>query len=187
MPVFERPCRICSNPFIANKYAGNRQTVCSDAACRKTAKKLAQADWCARNPGYFRGPENSCRVQQWRRENPDWRQRQAAGRSARAAKSSAQTESCNTPGAQPGRLQDSVLDSQSVLLVGLASVVSGSVLQDEVQSFFQECLRRGGDLLRPNAGVAPFFDLNPSTPTSTPTHGKIPDRSRADPPLACAL
>jgi hypothetical protein len=185
MPVLERPCRICSKPFIANKYAGNRQAVCGDAGCKKTAKKLAQAHWCARNPDYFRGPENSCRVLQWRRENPDWRQRQAAGRSARAAKSSSQTESCNTPGAQPGRLQDSVPDSQSVLLVGLASVVSGSVLQDEVQSFFQECLRRGGDLLRPNAGVAPFFDFNPST--STPTHGKIPDRSRADPPLACAL
>lgn len=183
MPVLERPCRICSKPFLANKYSGNRQAVCGDAGCKKAARKLCQADWCARNPDYFRGPENTCRMQQWRRENPDWRQRQAAVRSARAAKSSSQTESCNTPRPRPGRLQDSVSDPQGLLLVGLASVVSGSVLQDEVQSFFQECLRRGGDLLRPNAGVAPFFDFNP--PTST--HGKIPDRSRADPPLACAL
>jgi hypothetical protein len=183
--MFERPCRICSNSFIANKYAGGRQAVCDDAGCKRKAKKLRQADWCARNPDYFRGPENTHRVQQWRRENPDWRQRQAASRSARAGKSSAQTQSCNTPDPGAGRLQDLVSAPQGPLLVGLASMVSGSVLQDEVQSFFQECLRRGGDLLRPNAGVAPFFDFNPHT--STPTHGKIPDRSRADPPLAGAL
>lgn len=183
MPILDRLCPICCKSFTPNKHAGDRQKICGEPSCKKAAKKQRQADWCARNADYFRGPENTQRVQQWRRENPDWRQRQAASRQNRRNKSSSRTKSCNADQPAFERLQDSVPDPQSALLVGLAAAVSGSALQDEVHDFLHECLRRGGDLLRPDAGCSPFLHLNPHPRT----HGKTPDRSRADPPLAPSL
>jgi hypothetical protein len=40
---------------------------------------------------------------------------------------------------------------QDPVLVGFMSFVTGSVLQDEVQNLYGQCLRRGCELLRPEA------------------------------------
>lgn len=183
MPLLECSCTVCHNPFVPSKYSGSRQKVCPDAACRKIAKKQRQSDWQARNPEYFRGPENVERVREWRRNHPDWREKQRAAREARRAKSSPRAKSCNTPEPGPARLQDLAPDAQTALLVGLVALVSGSVLQDEVHGTLNECLRRGGDFLRPAPGEPALFTFE--QPTST--HGKTPHRSRADPPFAPAL
>lgn len=179
MPALDRCCIVCDKLFTPNKFASARQTVCPAPACRKIAKRTRQADWRARNPDYFTGPEHVERVRQWRRENPDWRKKQRDAQAARRAKSSPQAKSCNTPEPGKARLQDLAPDSQSAVLVGLVSLVSGSVLQDEVHEIFHECLRRGGDLLRPvSGGATPPSNINPN-PIIPSTHGKISDRSRA--------
>lgn len=153
MFIPERLCCICHNLFTPSKYASARQVVCGRACCRKAAKKERQAKWAARNEGYFRGPENLERVREWRRKNPGWRERQKSG----AKKSSPETESCNTSEAEVARLQDLVPIVQDPVLVGFMSFVTGSVLQDEVQNLYGQCLRRGSELLRPEAvaGISP--------------------------------
>ena len=157
MPILKRACAVCDKSFIPNKFASARQTVCTAPGCHRSAKKTRQADWQARNPEYFRGPENVERVRQWRQQNPDWRKKQHTARAARQAKSSSRAKSCNTAGADPKRLQDLAPDAQTALLVGLAAVISGSVLQDEVHGTILECLRRGGELLRPMPGAPASF------------------------------
>lgn len=153
MFIPERPCCICHNLFVPSKYASTRQVVCGHPCCRKAAKKERQANWVARNSDYFRGPENVERVREWRRENPGWRERQKSA----SKKSSPEAESCNTPEAGVERLQDLVPVVQDPVLVGFMSFVTGSVLQDEVQNLYGQCLRRGSELLRPEAvaGISP--------------------------------
>jgi hypothetical protein len=155
MSFSEPSCCICHNTFIPSKYAGSRQLVCANAECRREAKKERQAKWVARNADYFQGPENVERVSEWRRKNPDWRERKKTA----VGKSSPETESCNTAESGMERLQDSVPAMQHAALMGLMSFVTGSVLQDEVQNLYGECLRRGSELLQPEA-VAP---ISPTT------------------------
>ena len=155
MSFSEHRCCICRNTFIPSKYSGVRQLVCPRAECRREAKKERQAKWVARNADYFLGPENVERVREWRRKNPDWRERKKAG----VGKSSPEAESCNTAEPEMERLQDSVPEVQRAALVGFMSFVTGSMLQDEVQNLYGECLRRGSELLRPEAVAA----ISPTT------------------------
>lgn len=187
MPVSERFCAMCHKAFMPNKFSGSRQTVCGESACRKAAKKVRQAAWQARNPDYFRGPEHVERVRQWRRDHPGWLDRQRALREVPPEKSTPEAESCNSSRPPLPVLQDLAPDAQTSLFVGLASFISGSVLQDEVHDLLRKCLRRGGDLLRPGPGTRAPFVFPTTTTTATSPHGKIPDRSRADPASAPAL
>lgn len=160
MPRLECLCSECQKPFVASKYSGGRQLVCGAAACRKAAKKARQAAWTARNPEYFRGPEHVERVREWRRANPGWRDNQRGRASARCGESSAKAESCNRSSPPASRLQDSVPEVQSALIVGLVTVLCGSVLQDEVHDLCRECLRVGGDLLRGSRELSAALNLN---------------------------
>jgi len=173
MPRLECLCSECQKPFVASKYSGGRQMVCASAACRKAAKKARQAAWTARNPDYFRGPEHVERVRQWRRANPGWREKQRGRASARGRESRAKAESCNQGEGGEERLQDSVPEVQSALIVGLATVLCGSVLQDEVHDLCRECLRVGGDLLRGSRELSAALNLNS---TGSTHDGKIPNR-----------
>lgn len=155
MLILERPCCICHNLFVPSKYASTRQVVCEQTSCRKSAKKERQAKWVARNPGYFCGPENVERVREWRRKTCGWRER----RKPVAKKSSLEAESCSTPELGVARLQDLVPVAQDTALVGFMSFVTGSVLQDEVHNLYGQCLRRGSELLRPEAAAA----ISPTT------------------------
>jgi hypothetical protein len=48
------------------------QRYCSQPACRKESKVQSQRRWLQRseNQNYFRRPENSQRVKEWRKSNP---------------------------------------------------------------------------------------------------------------------
>jgi len=155
MPKSERPCCVCHNPFIPSKYSGNRQVVCERVECRRKIKRRRQASWVDRNRDYFKGPENVERVREWRRKNPDWRERKKTA----VGKSSPEAESCSTAESEMERLQDSVFTVQRAALMGFMSFATGSVLQDEVQNLYGECLRRGSELLRHEA-VTP---ISPAT------------------------
>jgi len=55
-----------------------RQKFCRKPECRATSKKYSQQKWLNKpeNRNHFSGPENIMRVQEWRRENPEyWKRR----------------------------------------------------------------------------------------------------------------
>lgn len=150
MSPMESRCCICDNLFTPNKYSGSRQKVCDQPACRIAAKRRRQALWIERNPDYFRGPEHVERVRQWRLDNPD----RARRRRPQRAKSTKKAKSCNTISQPGGVLQDSDSVLKSPIFLGLLSLVTGSVLQDEVHSTIASLSRIGLELQRSDAAAS---------------------------------
>ena len=61
---------------MPDSYNRHRQKYCSNPKCRLSSKKASQARWLSkkRNWGYFRGPDNTARVREWREQHPGyWR------------------------------------------------------------------------------------------------------------------
>lgn len=144
MSQIEPTCACCGKSFIPSKFSKDRQRYCSALRCRKASKKASQKRWSSNNPDYFSGPVHTARVQRWREQNPDWRQcRSAARRQHPDRESTPEAKSCNRQEPAPAVLQDSALHSQLALAVGVVSVLTGSVLQEEVLAMARECLRRG--------------------------------------------
>ena len=72
----KRKCRHGKQFFRPDPRNRHHQHYCSQAACRQQSKAEAQRRWLQKpeNQGHFRGPENSQRVQAWRKAHPgDWR------------------------------------------------------------------------------------------------------------------
>jgi hypothetical protein len=51
--VHKRPCRVCHKWFQPDPRVGDRQRVCTSAACQVARRKKTQAAWRERNPEYF--------------------------------------------------------------------------------------------------------------------------------------
>jgi hypothetical protein len=70
-------CVACGAPFVPEARAAGRQRFCFASECRKASRRDSQRRWLekAENRGYFSGPENVRRVQEWRKANPDYLQR----------------------------------------------------------------------------------------------------------------
>jgi len=68
----KKKCRHCGRLFRPDSRNHKKQKYCSKPECRKASKAESQRKWVAKNPKYFRSPENTFRVQQWRKENPGY-------------------------------------------------------------------------------------------------------------------
>ncbi len=68
----KRKCLCCCDFFAPDRRNVRHQRYCSKPACRKESKALSQRRWLQspENQNYFRGPENSQRVKDWRKANP---------------------------------------------------------------------------------------------------------------------
>jgi hypothetical protein len=65
-------CVHCSELFLPDFRNRGRQRHCAKPECRKVARRSSQHRWLAKaeNQNYFRGPENSARVREWRARHP---------------------------------------------------------------------------------------------------------------------
>ena len=72
--INKKRCRHCRRLFIPDYRNRDRQKYCKTAMCRKTSKAASQEKWLNKpeNKNYFRGPVNVQRVQEWRRQNPEY-------------------------------------------------------------------------------------------------------------------
>src|SRR5271165_5442139 len=70
-------CLHCREFFIPCPNSRHTQRYCAKAECRKASKAAAQAKWLHKpeNRSYFRGPENTERVQRWRERHPGYRRK----------------------------------------------------------------------------------------------------------------
>jgi hypothetical protein len=74
-------CLHCREFFIPCPNSRHTQRYCAKAECRKASKAAAQAKWLNKpeNRSYFRGPENTERVQRWRERHPGhWRKKRSS-------------------------------------------------------------------------------------------------------------
>ena len=67
-------CLNCGGLFEAVSRNRGRQRFCSAQACRKPRKRHGQARWLHQpaNADYFKGPNKTERVRQWRARNPGY-------------------------------------------------------------------------------------------------------------------
>src|SRR5439155_24964128 len=105
-------CRHCGtffSPDYRNRY---HQYYCPDPECRRVSKAASQRRWSrqVQNRDYFRGPEQTRRVQQWRKSNPDyWKKKPTIPHRSQAVESQSRErmqKSCNAPDGFAGSLQD---------------------------------------------------------------------------------
>src|SRR6516162_5719979 len=74
-------CLHCHELFLPDHRNRYRQRYCSKPACRNQSKTESRRRWTQKpeDQNYFRGPENSQRVKEWRKRHPGhWRKKRPA-------------------------------------------------------------------------------------------------------------
>jgi hypothetical protein len=141
-----RKCRGCSEFFKADDRNRYHQVYCSKSDCRRASKAASQKRWLRKteNRDYFRGPENTRRVQGWRKAHLGyWRPKSSTGNEPTPSRTRDNTSqsSCNATPQCSLALQD------VPVFIGLISMVTGSTLQEDIASTARQLQARGRDIL----------------------------------------
>ena len=121
-------CRKCKRLFIPDHRNRERQKYCKAPDCRMASKAFSQKKWLQKpeNKNYFKGPENTQRVKEWRKRNPGYWTRSSINKE--------------------DALQD-LLTVQPAVLIGLISKFIGSSLQDDIARTILLMQQSGQDIL----------------------------------------
>jgi hypothetical protein len=145
-------CRHCGKVFNPDYRNRHHQHYCPDPGCRRASKVASQRRWLrqAQNRDYFQGPDQTRRVQQWRKSNPGyWKEKPTVPPKTPAAESQPRKKlqkTCNVPNGLAAPLQDVCL-ARNPLFVGLISVIAGSTLQDDIAATIGELQTQGRKIL----------------------------------------
>jgi hypothetical protein len=140
---------------------------------RKESKAQSQRRWLHRpeNQNYFRGPENSQRVKDWRKHHPGyWRKKTPV---QVALQEDCQEQLPPNEGVSSEKrsaaLQEVFL-MQPAVVVGLISMMTGHSLQEDIVATARVLLRKGRDILESNPGSQTTrFDDENQTPSLSAT------------------
>ena len=145
-------CEIWFRPRGRNAW---HQRFCLEPVCQAASKRASQRKWSCKNPGYFHGEQYVRKVQAWRRTHPGYWKAKGA------------VEACGPPDAlqdllaaqgfghedvkvfrnclsdEISRPLQDVLSAQQHTLVGLASMISGEPLQEDIARVLTTCYERG--------------------------------------------
>ena len=151
-PLTRRKCPCCNLFFLPDPRTERRQRYCSEPSCQQASKAASQQRWLSKNGNgdYFRGPDQVCRVQAWRKRNPGyWKRTTPASETPQLVNpqpTNPGDSSCNVPKEESVALQDQCL-SQHPAFVGLISMVTGRTLQEEIAATTRQLLLRGRNIL----------------------------------------
>lgn len=146
-----RRCPHCKKLFIPDPRSRDRQRFCYAAACRKASKVLSQQRWLAKpeNQDHWRGPSEVRRVQEWRKEHPDYWKRGTRRRGT--LQDDFRAESALAKSRKRIRklapLQDDFLPDDP-LLAGIIASLAGSTLQEDIAATCRRLIAVGRDILR---------------------------------------
>lgn len=143
-------CRHCKRLFPPDYRNKGRQKYCNAPSCRKVSKAASQRKWLQKpeNENYFKGPINTRRVQDWRKQNPGYWKRPNLHNYALQDRLKAQPSEINKDNAnfRPVALQD-LLNAQPAVIIGLISSLIGSPLQDDIANTLSRMQQSGQDIL----------------------------------------
>lgn len=152
MESFQRKkCCYCKELFRPDPRNAERQEYCRKPECRKASKVASQRRWLEKpeNQDYFRCPENTQRVQQWRKANPGyWRRKLKSRENALQDPLNPQGVENNTDNVEFAHdaLQDFLI-AQPPVLLGLIANFTGSALQDNMVMTLQRLQELGQDIV----------------------------------------
>jgi hypothetical protein len=166
-------CKNCHTFFCPDSRNARRHKFCGKPECRKASKKGSQRKWLnkAENKDYFRGPENVRRVQLWRAEHPGyWRRNKTTTEIALQDPLIGQPSENieNSPKFNETALQD-LLIAQPFVLLGLIANLTGSALQDHIDTTVRRLQKLGRDIAEHhmNCNKGGHYDDEKSYPAST--------------------
>ena len=148
--IKKRKCKNCHTFFLPDARNANRQKYCRKEECCQASKKASQRKWLKKpqNQDYFRCPENTQRVQQWREAHPKyWRRKASEPQIALQDPLIAQPSDItndNTVLADDA-LQD-LLTEQPFVLLGLIAHFTGTALQDNIDTTLRRLQQLGRDI-----------------------------------------
>ena len=145
--IKKKRCKHCRKLFPPDPRNANRQKFCREPDCRKASKKDSQQRWLNKpeNRDYFRCPENVTRVQQWRKANPGyWEKNQNALQEPLSGQDVVNIDDTNELGFSA--LQD-LLSPQPSVLIGLIANITGLALQDDIAKTIRHLQQLGQDIL----------------------------------------
>jgi hypothetical protein len=160
-----RRCCHCGVWFRPRGRNAWHQRFCLEPACQAASKRASQRKWSRKNPGYFHGEQYVSKVQAWRRRHPGYWKRKGA------------VEACGPPdalqdllaaqgfghedvkvfrnclSAEISRPLQDVLIAQQHALVGLAAMITGEPLQEDIARVLTTCYERGQRI----GGIMPWM------------------------------
>jgi len=151
-------CVHCKKLFLPDYRNRGRQRFCREPACRRESQRESQRLWLSQlgNADYFRGSENTARVQAWRRQRPGYARRPTQTGQALQETCSRQIttpeEHKSTHPVSP--LQD-LCSSQEHLLVGLVATFIDSPLQEYIAGHLHHLIAKGREILGHHAPPVP--------------------------------
>jgi hypothetical protein len=152
-----RKCFCCKEFYRPDHRNLRHQRYCSKSACRKESKAQSQLRWQQRaeNQNYFRGPENSRRVKEWRKRNPGyWRKRKSAVQSPLQEVCQEQvTPNEEVKSEKTSDALQEVFLMQPAVVVGLISILTGDSLQEDIAQTARVLVRKGRDILSEQSGM----------------------------------
>jgi hypothetical protein len=167
-----RKCLCCKEFYRPDHRNLRHQRYCSKPACRTESKAQSQRQWLQRpeNQNYFRGPENSRRVKEWRKRNPGyWRKKKTPIQVP--LQEVCQEQVAPNEGVSSEKASDAlqeVLLMQLAVVVGLISMMTGNSLQEDIVATARVLIRKGQDILESNPGseTTRFKDENQTSSLS---------------------
>ena len=168
----KRKCLCCKEFYRPDHRNLRHQRYCSKPACRKESKAQSQGRWLQRpeNENYFRGPDNSRRVKQWRKRHPGyWRKKKTPVQVPLQEVCHEQVASNEEVSSEKtsDALQEVFL-MQPAVVVGLISMMTGNSLQEDIVATARVLVRRGREILETNPGskTTPFKNENQTSSVS---------------------
>jgi hypothetical protein len=150
-----RKCCHCEGWFSPHPRNVYHQRFCVKPECQAASKRTSQQKWCRKNPGYFHGDAYVKKVQAWRRKHPGyWKNkgtRDACGPpdalqdllTAQGFDNQDVRVFRNCLSEEISRPLQDVLIAQSHALKGLASMITGEALQEDIARVLTTCYERG--------------------------------------------
>lgn len=154
--IRKRKCKNCLTLYYPDARNIKRQKFCRKPACCKVSKALSQRLWLEKpaNKNYFRNTDNIRRVQEWRKDNPEyWKRKSSFRPNALQEDSSEEVLEKQTVSRtlMSQALQD-VLSAQPIVLIGLIAHLTGSALQDDIAITAQNLRKLGNDIINFKGG-----------------------------------
>ncbi len=147
-----RKCRHCGQLYHPDARNRRHQRYCSQPPCGKASKAESQRRWLHKeeNRDYFRGVENTRRVQQWRKAHPGyWKRSRGKGTSTLQDYLTIQdVEDQSVKSTLRGSGLQDLYVAQVPLMVGLIAHLTDSTLQEQIATTTQALVVKGQDILR---------------------------------------
>ena len=160
-----RKCCHCGTWFKPHPRNASRQHHCMEPECRVASKRASQQKWWRKIPGYYHGEVHVERVQEWRRNHPGYWKRKATQTGPeppvalqdlihpQPVHEQLLMSLRNQLSEEISRPLQDLVTAQSHALVGLAAMITGEPLQEDIARVLTTCYERGQRI----GGIVPWM------------------------------